>query len=1095
MKSIFTNAIVLFVVAVFMVFYVAAVLLMPQLWSSNDVTFEYKRWLEDLPILAIAAPVLFALMVVGMIAWFRPEGKMLSLIVGVLIVGLVSAFYIPMALLLRPFFKWFVVLIPVMSVALYYVGMMYINDAKSVHWLWATFLGLLRTSVYLILSVVFLLPGCQHSETTKTESKVLVLLDVSGSMNVIDDFPEPGQDPSTLPSRQDKILKFLLSKADADGRDKTPFLEQLLTKSPLTCFRFGGMLDETEPMHLHGDAEKKKGYTDEIVTRWLKPRKEDIPQPNVDQLNEDDRKDRLSKYARRLDQIDVLKSGTNIGAAALQAMKIENSSYVQAIIIVSDGQSNLGSDEDRVNFLQRVNQPGKQIPVLTVGVGQFRLPAAIRIDDIQAPEETRPDDKFPIRVPVVGTNLHDEKFNVTLEIKRVKDVTGKPVEEQGFKLGPKEGKFQGVGDHPQDVVTFEIDVQDLKKIKADKDVNHELEGEWHVVARVPRNPKEPFPDPEHVTEPIKIQIQKRALRILLFASGATREYQFVRSILYRETVEKRMEFSICNQQNFKDDHVDQDVPPERMLQDFPDRIGPNEPGKQYMSLSDYDVVICFDPDWTKLQVRQLNTLKEWVGTHGGGVIFVAGPIFTYQLIRPGGRDLSGLQAIFPVVVQDNRLHNVHLGKLGHDATRPYALNFPISAAQFDFLKLEEEDKNPIAGWKSFFWNDEKKIPAAEERPKRGFFTYYPVERIKPQTQVAATFAGPKEARINGGKDDPPFIATMPFGAGKTMYLGSGEFWRLRAFKDGYHERLWIKMARHVASSAKMRKKHGTILLARSLPVGNIQFEAQIFGKDLLPLPKDLSPTVLVRRVDKNKDEKAELQSFFLKAKPTDATWEGFFGGTHAIKEPGEYEFQLPIPGTSESLRQNLLVRKPNPELDNVRTDFGYLYQLSSDANALLRALPVESRKEIEAALQIPADIKAGESGPTKKLFFPLSSADTIAKCIVQRKPSESTVKGRFVDVWDTGTQSNSIMPIWAAVMLMLAGIAVVGVLVLLVMRQWIAALVFFGICALMAGAVGGTALILENFQTELPVDFSYLLLGIVSILGIEWLARKLLRLA
>ena len=37
-------------------------------------------------------------------------------------------------------------------------------------------------------------------------------------------------------------------------------------------------------------------------------------------------------------------------------------------------------------------------------VGQFRLPSAIKIDDLQAPEETRPDDKFPIRVPVVGGN-------------------------------------------------------------------------------------------------------------------------------------------------------------------------------------------------------------------------------------------------------------------------------------------------------------------------------------------------------------------------------------------------------------------------------------------------------------------------------------------------------------------------------------------------------------------------------------------------------------------------------------------------------------------------------------------------------------------
>ena len=68
-----------------------------------------------------------------------------------------------------------------------------------------------------------------------------------------------------------------------------------------------------------------------------------------------------------------------------------------------------------------------------------------------------------------------------------------------------------------------------------------------------------------------------------------------------------------------------------------------------------------------------DTLKEWVGDHSGGVIFVAGPVFSYQLARPGGRDFSGLLSIYPVVLQDNRLHNINIGKLGHDSTRPYAL--------------------------------------------------------------------------------------------------------------------------------------------------------------------------------------------------------------------------------------------------------------------------------------------------------------------------------------------------------------------------------------------------------------------------------------
>jgi hypothetical protein len=63
---------------------------------------------------------------------------------------------------------------------------MYYYDARSVNWLWAGFLGLLRLTVYCLLAVCFLLPGCQEYDITVTESKVLVLFDVSGSMDAAD---------------------------------------------------------------------------------------------------------------------------------------------------------------------------------------------------------------------------------------------------------------------------------------------------------------------------------------------------------------------------------------------------------------------------------------------------------------------------------------------------------------------------------------------------------------------------------------------------------------------------------------------------------------------------------------------------------------------------------------------------------------------------------------------------------------------------------------------------------------------------------------------------------------------------------------------
>src|SRR5205823_1882453 len=126
-------------------------------------------------------------------------------------------------------------------VAFFYTGAMYSRDAHSVHFTWAGFLGFLRATVYVLLGVCFLLPGCQEVEVTTTDSKVLVLFDVSGSMIDAPDGNEGGG-----MTRQEKIISFLTTKYRQGGKDKT-FLEHLQDSTPVTCYRFGGVADD-EPV-------------------------------------------------------------------------------------------------------------------------------------------------------------------------------------------------------------------------------------------------------------------------------------------------------------------------------------------------------------------------------------------------------------------------------------------------------------------------------------------------------------------------------------------------------------------------------------------------------------------------------------------------------------------------------------------------------------------------------------------------------------------------------------------------------------------------------------------------------------------------------
>jgi len=1045
----------------------------------------WRRFLETPPGWVIALPVVFALLTVLLMWLFRRERGVRGIVVPLVVVGIFSAVYLALAPMLLPFASWGVVLVPMLAVALFYVGMMYVKDSRSIHPAWATFLGLLRCTVYAILATVFLLPGCQNYEQQEFHSKTVVFFDVSGSMFTIDDLPEIGQDPAKLPTRQAKVLQFLTSTLDKNKKPQTAFLDRVLAKTPLTAYRFGSQLDEKFPLVLSQGATWKE---DDWVA-WLRPDKSKIEVPK--NLTE---AEQLKERARLEDLYDSLLGGTNIGGSILQGAKLEAGSLLQAIIVVSDGQSNLGSDEAFREFRARVSGGKRNVPVITIGVGDYRQPASIKIEDMQAPEIARPDDKFPVRIPVIGTGLTDEEFMLTLEVQRVKDSLGQPtVGEQKFVLPPRKGKFKGAGDHPQDVIEYEIDLQELKGVKAADDKGGELEGTWQFIAKVPRHPREAFPKAEHVSDPpAQVLIQKKKLRILLFAGGPNHDYQFLRTLLNREAVENRVELSILLQTG-RSDHVEQDVDKERMLQAFPDRLA-EDPSAKYMSLSEYDVIIAIDPDWRELDENQVKMLKDWVANQAGGIIFVAGPVHTFHVARPAGIEyLTNLQTLYPVVLSDSRLPTL---TLNHDPSRPYALHFTGSAKLFDFLKLDESGDSPTAGWDEFFWGKDgvPPEPGKDVKPLRGIHNFYPVERIKPDSTVIATFAGPPTTRINNGADEQPWIVSMRYGGGKTMFIGSAETRRLRAYSNMFHERFWIKLARYVSAGTTPQKKYGRMLLARNYSAGTIAFEAQLKGKDLLPLPQDIKPTVYVRKVN---DDSTKPDSTDMKAKATQGEWNGWFAGSVKIRDPGEYEFRIPIPGTGESLIQRTSIRKPNPELDNVRNNFDLLVDLASDAKVLLDRLPTDAKRELQKLLQTSAAAETnGEAKETgARLFFTLPNADTVEKCLINVAPKREEVKGKLDDLWDQGAKPEMYVNAYYLALGVPAALGALGFLILMILRQTTAAWAFLGGFVALSAVIFILSMVFDLEWPTLPVHFSYVLIVVVTLLSVEWLTRKLLKLA
>ena len=284
----------------------------------------------------------------------------------------------------------------------------------------------------------------------------------------------------------------------------------------------------------------------------------------------------------------------------------------------------------------------------------------------------------------------------------------------------------------------------------------------------------------------------RPIRVLLFADGPNREFQFLRGLLAREAKARRVELSVYLQSpdpNAKPESVGGEI----ILSRFPKSLRDSaKPEERADNLASYDVLIAIDPDWAALEGEQLANVERWVDRHGGGLILVAGALNTNRLARSPEK-LKPIRDVLPVVVDDVNLRE----RPGKRA--PRRLTFPGAAPEMDFLRLDADGKEPLSGWERFFTGKDK--PERGDKLLRGFSDYHPVKQIKPAAIVVARIDDPKEKDADGRT--PAYMVTARFGQGRTVWIGSPELWRLRAFAEGSYDRFWLSLIRYAGGERRV----------------------------------------------------------------------------------------------------------------------------------------------------------------------------------------------------------------------------------------------------------------------------------------------------
>jgi hypothetical protein len=1000
-----------------------------------------------------------------------------------------------------PWQLWLVILGLALAAAAFYVVWMYIKDSRAVGPWWASLLGFLRCCVYAILAVVFLLPSRQTHLETRSRAKVLVAFDFSGSMHTSDD--PVNVRPKDRVTRAQRVLDFLF------GPDNFP--AELEKKNPTTYYRFASRLDEQFFEGRDGRVwtrqEKEDPARDEegrIVLPPARPLTRDYWEAwlNVEgkvKFNDEDNT-RLKVLQKLNEQLkkDGVHRGTNVNDSLLTIVNRELNNRLQGIVVFTDGRST----ESSVRGFQELAGRSKaaHIPIFVVALGEDRLRVKQEIVDVRMPARVQPEDKFRVVVEVVGHGLADKALDFSMDLVHVrkdkkekeekldiklieaedKENPKKPEEREQISLGtdlvirPPSPVSYDKSTPPRAVIEMQLDAAALAQaagidLQSDKyrgkkwEIKETTEdSEFQFRAKAPVDKREGLLKKFHLSDKVPLKVIKKPTRVLLFASAATRDYQFVQTLLAREVEKKRVELAIHLQlppgEIKARTGIVQSVPPERLIKAFPDTLGTK---KDLFDLASYDVIVCFDPDWQRLTAEQIRMLRAWAAK-GGGLVYVGGHFNTVKLVFPPDEEDPGkyqpLLELLPVVLGDRRDY------LSRRTDMPWGLDLEEASPEMEFLRLDEEmDESRFKeDWRAFFYGEGKD---ASDRPQRGFYNFYPVKTVKQGSVVAARLTDPS-VKISDGREQKlhPLIVLKPDTAERVVWIGSTETWRLRDYREAYHERFWTKLIRYAAahSQGSFAKRIRLEMSTTFTAMRNVEVDAKIDGTDGQPLPDDAKVRIDLK-LPPGVPEKEVKKPIVMTRRA--GSPKGWFAGKFLVRSPGEYELKVDVMDTADPKGQTVadsetrkfVVKPSDPEMDDTRPDFAALYRLASEADEVLNRIPNASDKaEVKKNLRRPKpagqeseSAKADELKDDKaRLFFDLGNAKLIPKCMVA-DVTKQTSRGQPDDLWNGD---------------------------------------FVDLFAWLRG---------ETLVGRKPEDkkFSVVLAVCVLLLSLEWLIRKLLRLA
>jgi hypothetical protein len=440
-----------------------------------------------------------------------------------------------------------------------------------------------------------------------------------------------------------------------------------------------------------------------------------------------------SARSRAIDDIKPNRAVSPLGDAIHGVVAAHKGQPVAGLILATDGRSNTG--EDPLRAVQAAIR--QNIPIYPIAAGADEGPRNVRLAEVDANAVVFVRDPMTVGVVVEARGLRDTQATIILE-QRVNDGEWEPVGSQQIALG-EDGILKRT--------TFRV----VPKVI----------GQHEFRARVEDAGPELTQEDNVATAAVKVVRQQ--IRVLLVAGAPSPEVQFLRNALMRD---QRVEFAAWLQ------HAD---PGFRQPGDRPILRLPND----IAELRRFDVLLLVDPDIKTMGTQWPEMILQFVGQDGGGVIFVAGELYSPQAFE--GTDAKGGGAgdwtkILPVVRDPGLYRSEAEVRLSTQSTytlelTPEGRGDPV----FEFHPDPIRNRAILTSLPGMYWS-------------------FPVTRARPGATILAKHGDPRMQNQYGRQ---VLLASQLYGPGRTVFLGFDSTYRWRYLSEDYFDGFWARLVDRV----------------------------------------------------------------------------------------------------------------------------------------------------------------------------------------------------------------------------------------------------------------------------------------------------------